>query len=52
MSENGEDDARRDDGRDEVQRRHDRRVDVNLLKSQSCSMQSPNLSNVNIEPES
>jgi hypothetical protein len=30
VSEDGEDDARGDDGRDEVQRRHDRRVDVHL----------------------
>ena len=32
VAEDGEDDARRDDGRDEVQRRDDRRIDVNLKK--------------------
>ena len=32
VSEDGEDDAGRDDGGDEVQRRHDRCVNVNLTE--------------------
>jgi len=47
VSEDGEDDAGRDDRRDEVQRGHDRSVDVDLKTgSESFEFVSRNLSNV------